>query len=377
MDPVAHTLFGATLAEAGLKKKTALATGTLIIGANLPDIDAIAMFWGNDYALLIRRGWTHGVVAMFILPLLLTGCMVLYDQFQKKWSIGTDRDILEKKKVNLIPLLMISYLAVLSHPLLDWLNTYGVRLLMPFSGQWFYGDILFIIDPWLWLIMAAAVVLARSESKMSIAGWVVLGTAATALVTGTAIVPLSAKILWCMGVSAILLTRWFGWFRGKTQRIGIVCLTIFGIYLALQISGSRLNTWQAKKQFDSLGIETAEIMPDPLPARLFTRGGVAVTETHYYRYRINLLKSDSFELVYNPVLIEKPNHIAEAALASPGVQGLKNWIRFPYYEIEQLEDGWRVIIRDLRYVLPDQIEVDGIGLAIVELDNNLQPLSGH
>jgi inner membrane protein len=65
MDPLAHTLFGATLAEAGLKKKTALAAGTLIIGANLPDIDAIAMLWGNDHALYFRRGWTHGILSCY------------------------------------------------------------------------------------------------------------------------------------------------------------------------------------------------------------------------------------------------------------------------------------------------------------------------
>ena len=38
------------------------------------------------------------------------------------------------------PLLLISYLGVLSHVLLDYLNNYGVRLLMPFSDRWFYGD---------------------------------------------------------------------------------------------------------------------------------------------------------------------------------------------------------------------------------------------
>ena len=34
------------------------------------------------------------------------------------------------------------FLAVLSHPLLDLLNTYGTRVLEPFSNRWFYGDTL-------------------------------------------------------------------------------------------------------------------------------------------------------------------------------------------------------------------------------------------
>jgi inner membrane protein len=33
------------------------------------------------------------------------------------------------------------------------MNTYGVRLLEPFSHQWFYGDTLFIADPWIWIML--------------------------------------------------------------------------------------------------------------------------------------------------------------------------------------------------------------------------------
>ena len=69
MDPIAHTLFGATLAETGLKKLSRLATPTLIIGANLPDIDAVVTVLGRDTSLLLRRGLTHGVLALAVLPL--------------------------------------------------------------------------------------------------------------------------------------------------------------------------------------------------------------------------------------------------------------------------------------------------------------------
>jgi inner membrane protein len=382
MDPVAHTLFGATLAETGLRKKTALATASLIIGANLPDIDAVAMFWGNDYSLFIRRGWTHGILALAILPLLLTGSMLLFDRFRNQWGKvkeSNDENInggsAGYQPVKIFPLLMLSYLAVLSHPALDWLNTYGVRLLMPFSGKWFYGDVLFIIDPWMWLLMGATVVLARSGSKWSIAGWIALGASTTALVTGTAVVPSDAKILWCIGITVIIFTRWTGWFRGRTIQTGKICMMTFGIYLLIQFTGAKISTSQAKSQLKKLGIETVEIMSDPQPAHLFLRGGVAVSESYYYCYRINWLDRDSFELVYDPLPIEGPDRIVRVALKSPEVRGLTEWIRFPYYETEELDNGWRVIIRDLRYVSPDQMEADGIGLAVVELDQNLQSIS--
>jgi len=75
MDPLAHTLLGATLAESGLKRRSRYATATLLIGANLPDIDAVANLWGADAALHSRRGVTHGVIAMRAPSGHLIGCL--------------------------------------------------------------------------------------------------------------------------------------------------------------------------------------------------------------------------------------------------------------------------------------------------------------
>jgi inner membrane protein len=50
-------------------------------------------------------------------------------------------------------LLLVCFLGTLSHPMLDFLNTYGTRLLDPGSQRWFYGDTLFIMDPWIWLML--------------------------------------------------------------------------------------------------------------------------------------------------------------------------------------------------------------------------------
>ena len=60
-----------------------------------------------------------------------------------------------------LQLLLLSYIGVIVHVLMDLMNTYGVRLLMPFSQRWFYGDVLFIVDPWLWAIFAAGIWLTR------------------------------------------------------------------------------------------------------------------------------------------------------------------------------------------------------------------------
>ena len=140
MDNLCHTLVGAALAEAGLRKKTPLATATLLIGVNVADVDGI-LYWLNRpvEALGFRRGWTHGVLADAVWPFVLAGLMLAWDRWVRR------RGHLDRPPADPRALVWLALLAVLTHPLLDLCNTYGVRLLMPFSGHWFHGDTLFII----------------------------------------------------------------------------------------------------------------------------------------------------------------------------------------------------------------------------------------
>ena len=62
MDNITHTLVGAALGEAGLKRQSGLAMAALLIGANLPDVDAIYEVLAKAWT--FRRGLTHGVLAL-------------------------------------------------------------------------------------------------------------------------------------------------------------------------------------------------------------------------------------------------------------------------------------------------------------------------
>ncbi len=167
MDNLTHSLAGAVLGQLGLKKKTGLGMATLIIAANIPDIDAFATLLDGVQHLAIRRGITHGPIAMVVLPLLLTGIMIWFDRWQTKRG---------KRPVDRLPihkgwLLGLAYIGTLSHPALDWLNSYGVRLLEPFSSQWFYGDSIFIIDIWIWAALIAGVWISRRREKKGRDDW--------------------------------------------------------------------------------------------------------------------------------------------------------------------------------------------------------------
>lgn len=163
MDNLTHSLVGAIIGQMGPKRKTGLAMPTLIIAANIPDIDAVATLLGGHQHLALRRGITNGPIAMLLLPLLLWGAMLWFDA----WQAGRGKRPENRLPVHKGWLLALAYIGCLSHPLFDWFNSYGIRLLEPFSSRWFYGDTLFIIDPWLWVALIAGIWISRKMDRNS------------------------------------------------------------------------------------------------------------------------------------------------------------------------------------------------------------------
>jgi inner membrane protein len=153
MDNLTHGLVGAVLGQAGLKRVSGLAMPALLIGANLPDVDVGCFFWleGTGH-LAFRRGITHGPPALVLLPLVLAGLLWGFDRWQEQRGTRPAGRL----PVRFGWLYALAFIACLTHPALDWLNVYGIRLLEPFSSQWFYGDTLFIIDLWLWALLIAS-----------------------------------------------------------------------------------------------------------------------------------------------------------------------------------------------------------------------------
>jgi len=166
VDNLTHSLVGAVLGQAGLKRLSGLGLPTLIIAANIPDIDAGCTVYGIE-SLAMRRGLTHGPIAMLVLPVLLTGAMVAWDRWQSKRGTRP----IDRPEVKPFALFLLALIGTLSHPAFDWLNNYGIRLLEPFSHQWFYGDSIFIIDLWMWIGLGTAVWLSRKREKAKQPSW--------------------------------------------------------------------------------------------------------------------------------------------------------------------------------------------------------------
>src|SRR5581483_5540369 len=142
MDNVTHSLTGLALARAGLNRLCPRATLLLILSANAPDSDIVAAPEGALRYLQVHRGYSHSLLClplMALVPVLLVAG--IYRQklpWARAWGLCC--------------------IGVASHLLLDWTNSYGVRLLLPFSSDWFHLDLNGLYDGCIMamLIFAAA-----------------------------------------------------------------------------------------------------------------------------------------------------------------------------------------------------------------------------
>jgi inner membrane protein len=290
MDNLCHALAGAACAEAGLKRLTPWATGGLVISANIPDIDFMALL-GDTPFVFYRRGWSHGILALILLPLLLTISIRAADRF---WAARTGRE----PRVRFRPMLALTFLGVLSHLFLDYLNAYGIRLLTPLSDRWFYGDALFVVDPWLWLILGAGVVLARRRRSP---------------------VPAAAAL----GIATFYTVA----------------------MLALSSAGQAvvLRAWHDAHGTAPQGLMVGPAPLNPLRHAVILDAGdrYVLGELQWWPRRLRLPQETLLKNDQAPPVVLARQH--------PHIRAVLVWARFPHYAIAETDAGVRVSVQDLRY----------------------------
>jgi inner membrane protein len=141
LEPITHFLTGACLGRAGLNRKTALATLTLTLAAEAPDLDVLAGFRGPAFGFAHHRGFTHSFVGILIDALAVVGFVYLI------WRLRGCKTNDPNQPPRWGLLFFYACLAGLSHILLDFTNNYGVRPFWPFSEKWYSWDIVFIFEP--------------------------------------------------------------------------------------------------------------------------------------------------------------------------------------------------------------------------------------
>jgi inner membrane protein len=152
VEPVTHFLFGAAMGRAGLNRKTALATATLTLAAEAPDLDVLSRFGGPAFGLNHHRGFTHSFLGV---PL-VAAAVVAFIYFL--WRLRGRKTRNPNLPARWGLLFAYACLAGLSHILLDYTTAYGVRPFWPFSERWISWDIVFIVEPVLLVVLTLGLI---------------------------------------------------------------------------------------------------------------------------------------------------------------------------------------------------------------------------
>jgi inner membrane protein len=263
-----------------------------LVANKLPAL-AVRVFATGAAAVAFRRGGPHGILAQALLPLLLTAAIVIVDRVRTRPHAGEGRQPLSIRW-----LLGLSYLGVLAHVFLDYLNTYGVRLLAPFDWRWFYGDAVFIIDLALWVSLGLGVWASR---------------------------------------------------RLSVERPARAALAFAVCYIAVMLVASRASRELVSDGWQAVWRERPHaVMVGPLPITPLEREVIVDAGDKYMAGTFSWMSSSvSFRLETVP----KNDHGPEVAHArdAPEVRGFLVWARFPYWSVEPHPEGALVTVRDMRF----------------------------
>jgi inner membrane protein len=141
LDNLTHTAIGLFLSRAGLNRLTPHATPILLLAANAPDVDIVMLAGGSASYLHYHRHLTHSLIAIPVMALLCVAIVALFARGGIRWLGG----------------FAAALAGVASHLLLDLTNTYGVRLLLPFSARWLRLDLVNVFDLWIWGVLLLSI----------------------------------------------------------------------------------------------------------------------------------------------------------------------------------------------------------------------------
>jgi inner membrane protein len=217
-------------------------------------------------------------------------------------------------------ILLLAYLGLWLHVFMDWLNSYGVRLLKPFSDRWFYGDALYIIDPVLYALFGAAIVLARrARARGSAAPW----------------------------------------------RPARLSLLVAGLYVFLMLASNWWARAEVRSGLERAGRTGARFMVTPVFANPFRREVIVDLGDRYEKGFLWFGPAPHFRPAGYGVDKNLSDPAVIEAIRRPRIQAFLMWSRFPFFVVQREANRTHVFVNDYRYSGPSGR--DGWATQVVEL----------
>jgi inner membrane protein len=274
-----HTFVGFTVARTGFERWVPYATLTAVIAANLPDIEIFSGLSGTAAYLDHHRGSSHAFIGVPVLALLLSGAIYVFSG--KFWRT-----------------FLVALTAMATHPLLDYMNTYGLRPYLPFDNTWYYGDLLFIFDLYLDSILLGGILLgARYRERRRIIAWVSL----------------------------------------------ILAVAYIGVRVELRnAAAAHMQQFAARTP----AVESWALLPTMLNPVAWN--GILKTKAQFVEVRVDAIRGVGAEIARADRGSE-PSEIVRQAEQCESAAALLRFARFPATRVETKQSGYRVLFYDFRF----------------------------
>lgn len=296
MDPITHSLTALALGRAGANRLAPQATATLVVAANVADLDYLYTLGGARAYLTHHLTWSHSALA----ALVLGGVVALLF-----WRLG-------KRPQPLGRLLAAGWMGAASHLLLDWSTSAGTELLWPVSDTRYALDWFSFTEPALLLL----------------------------LLLGLALPALFALIHEEIGARRSPRTPRWGAVAALAASLALTAATA-------SLHGEAVTQLDARLYRDRTPLRSAAY---PAPLNPYRWRGVVETDTTYEVVPVNLLDRqrplESFSTFYKPAA----SRALDRALGTETARSFLAWARFPHIEIVPAVGGWHIRLQDLREV---------------------------
>ena len=355
MDNLTHSLVGLTAAKAGLEKLSPGATLLCLIAANGPDGDILVLPFGDRWTYLHHhRGITHAIAGVICIALFLP---LLFYAVDWLWSRFRNR----APQVNLKGLMLISFIVSATHPLLDYTNNYGIRPFLPWDPKWIYGDFVFIVDPYLWLILGGACFLLSAKT---IAGKIIWGVVASIITFLLVFNPRSSSmpnfqaiaLIWIVGLAALIILFVKGAGRRWGRKIAFVAFAAMLCHWGfLKFQHSRAFAYaneEAAQLVSPYGETVGRLAAMPTLANPFRWDCAFETDRATYRFNFGLGdEAPPSKIIRYP---KPPPDLKEKVVEQRPGRIFLGFARFPVMRLEYPGCTSQTLVQlaDLRYTEP-------------------------
>lgn len=360
MDNLTHSFVGLVAAKAGLERLSPGATLLCLIAANGPDGDIAVLPFGDRWTYLQHhRGITHSIIGVLFLALLISVLFYFFDLIRARVRNN-------ERRVKLKGLIIASVVASATHPLLDWTNNYGIRPFLPWNSQWFYGDLVFIVDPYMWLILGGAAFLLGAKKISGKVIWGIVAAVPTLLIIAN---PRSGSLpgsrffalFWIAAIIGLILLFLKGAGDRWGRKIAFTSLALVVCYWSLlAVAHSRALTranQEAQQIAGSNGESITRLAAMPRLANPFRWDCVFETDRASYRFDVGLISNAQSRptVRYIHPAGELKESVEVVSQQRPA-QVFLGFARFPVTKLADPGCASRTLVQfaDLRYTEPGQ-----------------------